>query len=255
MYRRQHTKDLKSFFILIVMLLTQLIASANLNEWSGRATNHFLSNWSFGVHGGFTSYYGDLSLHDDNYFNKLIYESKPAYGIAVTKHLTQAFGIAAQIVYGGFKSDYSSQHSFTTDIFEYNLQLRVDAVELFSPGNISRLRFEGFAGIGQFFYRTIGFNYLEGKMSETIHNTGVPELVLFFGGGFSYQFTSRLSFSSDIAIRQAQNDKLDNFVNNKDFDYYSYLSFGITYFIPGYAKTGNVNNLLRSDVSYRWREL
>jgi hypothetical protein len=237
------------------MLLAQLFASANLNGWSGLKSNPILSNWSFGIHGGFTSYYGDLSLHDGNYINKLNYESKPAYGVAVTKHINPAFGIATQITYGGFKSKYSIQQSFTTDFLEYNLQLRVDAVELFSPGNIARFRVQGFAGIGQFFFRAIEASYIEGKLSETIHNTGVPEFVLFFGGGFSYQITSRLSFSSDMAIRQAQNDKLDNFVNNNDFDYYSYLSFGITYFIPGFTKNGNVNNLIRSDVSYRWREL
>jgi hypothetical protein len=255
LYNRQRTMNLKCFYILVVMLLTQSIASANLNGWSGRTSSPFLSNWSFGIHGGFTSYYGDLSLHDGHYFNKLIYESKPAFGIAVTKHLTPVFGIATQIFYGGFKSDNSSQHSFSTDIFEYNLQVRVDAVELFSPGNIARFRVQGFAGVGQFFYRATQFNNHEGEISEIVHNTGVPEFVLFFGGGLSYQITSRISISSEIAIRQAQNDKLDNFVKSENFDYYSFLSFGITYFIPGTTKIGSVNNLLRNDFSHRWREM
>ena len=36
------------------------------------------------------------------------------------------------------------------------------------------------------------------------------------------------SLSIDLAIRQCQTDRLDDYITHGDFDYYSYFSIGIT---------------------------
>jgi hypothetical protein len=63
---------------------------------------------------------------------------------------------------------------------------------------------------------------------ETTYKPNVPEFVYFFGGGIAYRISKYTSLSIDLAIRQCQTDRLDDYITNGDFDYYSYLSIGIT---------------------------
>jgi hypothetical protein len=241
------------FLFLSGMIFSTYSVFAKDPGWSGEKKYTLLQEWSFGLNGGFTSYYGDLSLHDRNYFNKILFESKPAVGLIVTKHINNTYGIASQVIYGGFRSNFSPELSFKTRFLEYNLQGRVDVFELFVPDNPFRLKGIAFAGFGQFVFEVIQTNKIEGNINENIHSTGVPEFVLFFGGGLSYEINYKLRITAEMALRQAQNDKLDNFISGKDFDYYTYLSFGISYYVPSFVKQGNVMNLIRNDSGYKWR--
>jgi hypothetical protein len=59
----------------------------------------------------------------------------------------------------------------------------------------------------------------------------VPEFVFFFGGEMYYNVNSNFGITVDLSLRQCRNDRLDDFVKNDDFDYYSYLSIGINYYL------------------------
>jgi hypothetical protein len=59
----------------------------------------------------------------------------------------------------------------------------------------------------------------------------------FFGAGLSYKVTDNIGITVDVAMRQAQNDYLDDFVMNDNNDYYSYLSIGGTYYIDSFKKS------------------
>lgn len=47
-------------------------------------------------------------------------------------------------------------------------------------------------------------------------------------GGHS---NSNLGITADLSIHQCQNDRLDDEVKNDDYDYFSYLNIGVSYFI------------------------
>jgi len=235
------------FILLLGIAITSNHLSAKNPGWSGEKQYTFLKEWSFGLKTGVTSYYGDLSLHDRNYFNKIRFESKPAIGMIITKHLNNTFALSSQVVYGGFKCDFSPELSFSTRLLEYNIHGRVDLFELMVPDNPFRLKGIAFAGLGQFIFNVSGPDGAGTEFNGTIHNTRVPEFVIFFGGGLSYEINYRIRITAELALRQAQNDKLDNYVHGNNFDYYNALLFGITYYVPTFIKKGNVVNLLRND--------
>lgn len=189
----------------------------------------FWYNWSVDMNFGLTSYYGDLSQYDNDFIEKLIHESKPAVGLKFTKYFDYKFGVSGQIIYGGFKSDFKEDHVFKTSLFEYNIQANVDLLNIVN--NFSR-RSSGltlYAGVGQFLFKTTSEMINQGQSKVDVHYSGVPEFVYFFGGSLYHKIYPRFFLLMDLSIRQAQNDNLDGFVKNNDFDYYSYVSLGISF--------------------------
>lgn len=229
----------KSRFLIIgiLFIFVQSTYSSNPDEWCGPKQRVFLQNWSVNLHIGFTSYFGDLSQYDLSAINKLRYESKPAYGIKLTKYIRNIFGISGQLIYGGFKSNYRPEHSFETKILEYSLQASLDIINLIFPRNTLNYGLEAYVGTGQFLFQTSRSLTFDGIQSPNAVSTGVPEFVYFFGGEMYFNITNRIRITADLSIRQAQNDNIDKYLANGDFDYYSLLSFGVTYslgklFIP-----------------------
>ena len=73
----------KSRLLILGILLfnTHQLFCSPPDEWSGRKESILLNNWSVNLNVGFTSYFGDLRQYDVNAINKLMCESKTAYGI------------------------------------------------------------------------------------------------------------------------------------------------------------------------------
>lgn len=221
----------------IFLIPVQNTYSSNPDEWCGPKERIFLQDWSVNLHIGFTSYFGDLSQYDLSVINKLRYESKPAYGIKLTKYIRNVFGISGQLIYGGFKSDYKPEHTFETRLLEYSLQACLDVMQLIFPKYNLNYGLEVYVGTGQFMFQTSRFMTNDGLQNPNTVSTGVPEFIYFFGGELYFKVSDRIRITADLSIRQAQNDNIDKYLANGDFDYYSLLSFGVTYslgklFIP-----------------------
>ena len=223
----------------ILFTLSQTLYSLNPDEWRGPKERILLDNWSVNLSFGLTSYFGDLSQYDLSIKNKLLFESKPACGIKITKYIKNIFGISGQLIYGGFKSDYRPEHNFETKLFEYNLQASLDVFKLISPRSILNYGLEVYVGTGQFMFQTSKFVNSDSQQTPGTISTGVPEFVYFFGGGLYYKLTDRIRITADLSIRQAQNDNIDKYLAHGDFDYYSYLCVGITYSISKIITTVN----------------
>lgn len=200
------------------------------DEWSGPKEHALLGNWSVNLNVGFTSYFGDLSQYDLNIPNKLLFESKPSYGIKLTKSIKN-FRISGQVICGGFKSDYRPEQSFETHLVEYSFQAGLEVLCLIMPRRSLDYGLEVYVGAGQFMFRTTQFMPYDGLQYPENVGTGIPEFVYFFGSGVYYNVSDRIRITTDLSIRQAQNDNIDKFLSNGDFDYYSLLSFGITFSI------------------------
>lgn len=221
---------LKLYITVVVLGVSVLAGAANPDIWTGNKKPTFLQNWTFNASTGFTSFFGDLSYYDNDVFGKLKYESKQSYSGMVIKHFGAAFGLGAQVMFGGFCNESSNSMSFKTRIFEYNLQFRINAIRLLK-GYDTKFGIIGFLGMGQFISKTEMILDAEGVREGFKRQTGVPEFVYFFGGGVTYRVSPRISIMSELSIRQAQNDMLDNYLASNNYDYYSHLSIGICYHI------------------------
>ena len=217
-------------FVGVLFIFVQNSYSSRPDEWGGTKGRVLLENWSVNLNVGFTSYFGDLSQYDLYVINKLMVESKPAFGIKLTKHIKN-FGISGQVIYGGFKSNYRPEQSFETRLVEYSLQAGLEVLCLIMSGRSLDYGLNIFVGAGQFIFRTTQFVSNDGLQYSENGGTGIPEFVYFFGSGLYYNVSDRIGITADLSIRQAQNDNIDKYLANGDFDYYSLLSFGVTFSI------------------------
>ena len=222
--------SLKRYITGLLIILAFLSGGRGISQsWKEETEPAILKDWAVNLSVGFTSYYGDLSTHDDEFFGKLHHESGPAYSLLVKKQIGRKVSVAGQLISGNLRWNPDNA-SMKTSLFEYNLQGRINLVELLSSHKIYRkFGLTVYAGVGNFIFSTEIKRYYDGQESSEQHSTRVPEFVYFFGGGIAYDLSPRISITSELSIRQCQNDKVDITVDNGDFDYYSFLSFGITY--------------------------
>jgi len=179
--------------------------------------------WSINLNAGLTSYFGDLSMYDTKIGDKLTKESGPAFGVILTKHINNKFGISGQLLFGNLKSNKNNV-SFKSKLLEYNLHARVDFISLFSPYKQHNFGIVGLAGIGQFLVETTKYKYSDGYTEIIIHYSSVPEFVYFFGAGIYYEIANKIGITADLALRQCRNDRLDDYVKSNNYDYYSFLN-------------------------------
>ncbi len=210
-------------------------SQALAQKWGGDLNGGVWRMYSVSVNAGVMSYFGDLSIYDSDPLNKLRYESRPAFGVIATKEVLNAFGISGQVLYGQLEGGTERQ-DFSSRILEYNLHLRSDLVRLIFRSREHRLGFTPYAGIGQFIFRTRTTTFSDEQAQKKEVSSRVPEFVYFAGAGLSYRLPRNLALSADMGLRQCRNDKLDGLVKNDNFDYYTYLSAGLTYHIGSIAR-------------------
>ncbi len=227
--------------ILLATILSGLLIPecVEAQGWGGRGKGGggFLDNWSFNGNAGLTSFFGDLSVYDSEIMEKLTKESGPAFSGILTKHFNDKIGVSGQLLYGGLMGENTAGTRFEAKFIEYNIQARLELINAIFPNNMSNFGIDGYAGLGQFMFQSTMWQQVDGIQQEQIQNTGTPEFVYFAGMGIYYKLTSKFAVTADMALRQAQNDKLDDFKKNDNMDYYTHVSFGITYYIDSFKKS------------------
>jgi hypothetical protein len=219
----------------LIFAMTCSPHTSHAQSWGGyKKENTFWQNWSFNANLGVTSFFGDLSKYDTDPFKKITHESGPAYGGILTRHLSPKFSLAGQLLAGNLKGSNYLGSSFESSFIEYNFQGRFDILNIIWPSTISRFGVIAYGGIGQFLFNTTKSVLIDDGMEKSVNNTGVPEFVYIFGAGLYYKITPEYSITLDLAIRQTQNDKLDNYIKNSANDYYSHLSIGFSYNLENY---------------------
>lgn len=203
---------------------------------------------------GWTSYYGDLSIYDSDFAGKIANESGLAFGIVGTVRLTPEIGVSGQLIVGKVNAAKANA-SFESNILEYNLHMRLNLLRLFIPGRVPRLNAEVMFGFGNFLFNSTKTTYSEGGNSVEKHSSRVPELVFFGGGGISYMINDKMSIGSELTLHQFQNDKIDITVKSGDFDYFTYLTFGFTYYFRSKQKTAPRNKARIAHENHRRKAL
>ncbi len=214
----------------IFVALFVLPLNSQSQDWGGTKPNGFWDHWSINVNAGLTSYFGDLSYYDSDISGKITNESGLAFGALLTKHLNNKLGVTGQLLYGSFSGGNNTNNSFDTRLLEYNLQLRLDFLRLFITSGNPKFGIEGFAGIGQLWFNVAHFEYNEGYPLSNKYVSSSPEFVYFAGLGIHYHVAEKFAVTSSLALRQIQNDRLDNLVKNNDNDFFTYASVGLTYY-------------------------
>ena len=72
-------------------------------DWTANDIKSFNQNWGVNVNAGLTSFYGDLSIYDNDFVAKLQHESKIGMSAILTKRLDPAFGFSTQVLFGQLK--------------------------------------------------------------------------------------------------------------------------------------------------------
>jgi hypothetical protein len=219
--------------IAIISALVILFPDDTLSQgWGGKRKPGIWEMWSINLNAGLTSFFGDLSIYDSDIMGKLTEESGPALSGILTKSFSEKFGISGQLLYGSLKGENNNGNiNFESNFIEYNLHGRINFIKLFSPNSYAKIGIEGYAGVGQFVFKTTKYDYSKESPQIDVENTMTPEFVYFFGMGLSYKITDKIGATADLSMRQANNDKLDDFRTiEENFDYYSYINFGVTYY-------------------------
>jgi len=210
-----------------------------------------LKNWSVNVNAGQTSFFGEVSLYDDELSEKLSNEGSWAYGFILSRQMTPVFGLSGQMIWGTLKGA-NTRSRFKAEIMEYSLNTTINLVNLLIPDNDARFFLYGKLGAGQFrFKSTLVFD--DPEKPEIYVESDKPEFLYLIGGGAFYKFNHSFEVNIEATARLVNNDKLDGSNNGKgDNDYYSYISLGITYKINNrprdtryYKKLGMKSPLIR----------
>jgi len=231
---RKKTLNIAFLFVCLFMLLLQY--SAVSQNWTEDHKILAERNWLLNVNAGVSSYYGDLSVYDNNLPNKLTKESGPCLGLLITKQITPEFGISGQIL-GGQLFAKKENISIESTIYEYNINIRFNIFRMLSKASLTKLKWDVYTGVGNFVFYSKKIEYFEGDNKIIEHESRVPEFVYFVGSGISYRFNEYASIGIDYSVHQFQNDKIDITVKNDDFDYFSYLQVGFTYHLRSLQRT------------------
>lgn len=221
----------------VVLLVLFLPISSFAQEWGGTKPIGFWDHWSINVNAGLNSYFGDLSYYDTDINGKISNESGFGLGGLLTKHVTNKFSISGELLLGDFKGGNTNNNSFKTKFFEYSLQVRLDLIRVFISNSNPKFGIEGFAGLGQLWFNVAHKEYNEGNPISSEYKSSSPEFIYYAGLGMHYHVAERIAISSSFSLRQIKNDRFDNLVKNNDFDLYSYLSVGLTYYFSGWGSS------------------
>jgi len=220
--------------IMLFVMVSHPIYSQNKFERL-RYQDEIWNLWTVEANAGLLSFYGDLSSYDANYFDKLKYESGQAFSLNISRHFSRLLGISGQLLTGKLNGS-NDNTSFEADIVEYNLNLKLNLFNLFFPDNKGKFGITARAGLGQFWYSSAKSVNNEGNNEITKHAGRVPEFTYLIGAGSFIRVIDRFGISLEISVRQCQTDWLDVMKSNNDFDYYSYMSLGITYYFDRFKK-------------------
>ena len=235
--------------LLLLILLIQGNAFGQYRKASPKMQG-WMKNWSININGGKTTFFGDVSLYDDEFSEKLRKESSWAYGFILSRQMSPVIGLSGQMIFGSLVGT-NSKSRFEADIMEYSFSMTFNLLNILIPKNDAHFFPYIKAGMGQFKYKST-LSYNDPNLDDRVVDTDSPEFMYIFGAGAYYKTNHTFDINLEITSRLIYNDRLDGTKSNKDYDYYAYLSLGLTYKInnkprdPRYfRKMGMKSKLIR----------
>jgi len=227
-------KNGKNIIFLIlwnVILIALILIISNKSYGQYRKPPNFLSklakNWSVNANVGRTSFFGDVSLYDEEFNEKMTKEGSWAFGFSLARQLTPVFSISGDLIMGQLAGS-NSRSQFSSKIREATVNISVNMVNLFIPDNNARFVPYAKFGMGQFTYDT-RLVFDDPDKADITAASESPEFLYLFGGGAYYMISNSFNINLEMTGRRMDNDRIDGSANKNDDDYYSYFSLGVTY--------------------------
>ncbi|MCB0806922.1 MAG: hypothetical protein KDC05_14080 [Bacteroidales bacterium] len=227
---------------LVLIAIILIISNQSFGQYRKPPSfwSKLVKDWSINANLGRTSFYGDVSLYDEQFNEKMSKEGSWAFGFGISRKISPIFTLHGEILTGELAGS-NSQSTFTSNIKEVTGNLEINLVNMFIPENNARFIPYVKLGMGQFTYDTKLVFEDPNKSDVTTASTS-PEFIYLFGGGASYVLTNSFDISIQMMGRRMNNDRIDGSTNKNDDDYYSYLNIGITY---------KINNVPRDTRYYK----
>jgi len=234
-------------------------------------TYAFYDSWSIGYSLGWTKFYGDghdrNGLFHSTPLSKFYYHDRGfANALVIDKSFTDVLGIRSYLFLGSVRGTKESiKRYFVAELFQYNVNFRVNFTNLFlPPSNFRKYDVYGFIGVGFNESRSWQYDIVSSKLTGT-NGFGSPryeggpklrmtETVIPFGVGFNYSVTNRLKFNAEYSINGINTDKLDVIISDeKRAEGFGFLSVGIAYEfeLPRHWTFGNYNPRFNNRTSDR----
>lgn len=192
------------------------------------------------MNGGRSSFFGDVSLYDHEFEEKMRKDGSWGWGFEVKRRMTPVISLSVQYMMGQLAGANSKSH-FVSDISEISVNGSLDLLNMLIPDNDAGLHPYFKAGLGQFHYDT-KLTYNDPDTPDLTAKSKEPELIGLIGGGAYYILNYSFEVNVELLGRRMSNDRIDGTNNSKHSDYYSYFSFGITY---------KINNVPRDTRYYK----
>ena len=209
---------------------------------SGDDENMFYQYWQVDFNGGVNIFFGDVKQ------NKIIPASdelRMGAGFQLMRQLTPVFGVRGQMLYSqssGHRTEWDRY--FQADLFEFNLNAKVNFSNLFGGYKSRIVSVYGTLGVGFINYnselrklsndslvRKIGYGKGESFGGRSLNGIG------FLGMGFDIRISDAWHVNLESANRMMNTDIFDGWVGGFKYDVYNYTSVGIT-FKFGQSKKG-----------------
>jgi hypothetical protein len=218
------------------LLFAQFLIILFLHNPAQAQSFNWQKNFSIGISGGVSSFYGDLSVYDRQPLKKIINESDVAIGISIGHQLSSVLSLNLSYVDGKLKGKNDElKHYFNSDYSEASIASHISISRLMFPQRIGRVELYSTTGIGLLLFHSIERQILDNSSTIEQESNIANEIkmntpVLKLGMGFNYEVSNRLNLSSEIAFRVTGNDMIDAHEGSTGIkDYYSVVSIGLTY--------------------------
>ena len=236
--RRRNKKNIfyLIFWNLIILGLILLFQSSAFGQYRKPPTffTRLAEGWSVNANVGRTAFFGDVSLYDEQFDEKMTKEGAWGIGFGIARQINFVFALEGQAVYGQLRGS-NSLSEFESYINEYSLQITTDLVNLLIPENRASLHPYMKVGMGQFNFNT-RLKYYDPNKQDIKVSSASPEFVYMFGAGSFYIISDSFDANVEFLARKMNNDRLDGTPNKEDKDFYSYLSIGMVYKINNTAR-------------------
>lgn len=217
-------------------------------------------NWILGGNIGVTSFFGDLSVNDNELIKKLNSESDWGLGLKVGKQISPVFTFDLSYFNGKLRgSNPSLYYSFSTNINEVSLSTDVSLLQMLVPDNSTGFDIYAKAGAGMSWFTSVKDQIantdagpdLGAQVSE---ETGIKNSTFYMAGiGLSYALGYNLKAVSEFAGRFTKTDELDAHKGSTSIkDYYTVLSLGLTYTLNSGKHTYHNTYVSPSSVAHRF---
>jgi hypothetical protein len=214
--------------LLLLVLILLLQGKATGQYYKAPATLDGLTkNWSVNASFGRTSFFGDVSLYDYEFTEKIRKEGSWAWGAGVSREFFKIIGLHGQYMNGELAGTNSRSH-FSSYISELSVNISLNLLNMLIPDNQARFFPYVKGGLGQFSFQT-KLVYNDPDVADVRTKSQSPEFILLYGGGARFLLNNSFDLNIEYMSRRMENDRIDGITNNNDFEYFSYLSMGFSY--------------------------